>query len=78
MSLTCPLLPLYTLDFAPGQEGLSPPASVGRPSLPDVLLPFPPLSPIVVPHGLQEKKLRLDFMVADRSQACVGSSRLVS
>ena len=78
MSLTGPLLPLYTLDFAPGQEGLSPPPSVGRPSLPDVLLPFPPLSPVVVPHGLQEKKLRLDFPVADRSQARVGPSRLVS
>lgn len=40
--LTGPLLPLCTLDFALGQEGLSLPPSLGRPSLPDPQLPFPP------------------------------------
>lgn len=78
MSLTSPLLPLHALDFALGQEGLSLPPSVERPSLPGAQLPFPPLSPATVPQGLQEKKLHLGFLVPDLHQAHVGSSSLVS
>lgn len=42
MRLTGPRLPVCTLDFALSQEGRSLPPSVGRPSLPDTRLPFPP------------------------------------
>lgn len=59
MYATGPLLPLCTLDFALGQEGLSLPPSVERPSLPDTQLLFPSLA--VVPQGLWSKRLHLDI-----------------